>query len=110
MPIPRPIRNKIDAYTAELENRYPPVAVSYKISVGYGKAGDAVNDLDPATTIYTNDDLAPDIDSLLYTNAEKTESFDGGNLWYHVFRSNGEDLLFIILVDRGTVGNKISTE
>jgi hypothetical protein len=109
MPIPRYIQDKIDAYTAELENRYPPVAVSYKISVGYSKSGDAVNDLVPDSTIYTSDDLAPDIDSLLYTNVEKTESFDGGNLWYHVFRSNGEDLLFIILVNRGAVANKIPT-
>jgi hypothetical protein len=111
MAIPRYIQDKIDSYIAELENRYPLSAISYKISIGYAKAGDAAADLVPASTIYTDDDLSPDIGSIIYTDSGKTIVLAGGDAWYHAFESDGTDLSYIISVDNlGVVGAKTLTK
>ena len=95
------IQDKINEYTNVLLNRYPPGITYYKISIGYTKKEDAVNDLTPNSSIFTMDDSPPILGSTLFIDSGKTSRFNGQNLYYHVFSSNGTDLTYIIGVDTG---------
>ena len=103
MAIPENIQGRINAYLVNLINRFPPSVDYYKLSVGYSKPGDAVNDITPARVIFTQNDLQPILDSLLYTDSAKTARLDGRNLWYHVFDKTSADLKYIIQVTRNGV-------
>ncbi len=93
------IQDKINTYNNILLDRYPPNIPYYKLSIGHVKSGDAVSDTTPNSSIFTSDDSQPDIDSLIFTDITKTSRLNGGSLYYHVFASNGSDLLYIIQID-----------
>jgi hypothetical protein len=107
--IPKNIQEKIDSYTSILLDRFSPSSSYFKLSSGYTKSSDAIADTTPLSSVFTSDDLQPDIGNFLFTNLSKDKGFNGGNLWYHVFSSSGSDLIYVILVESsGRVTNKLT--
>lgn len=103
MPFPFRVQEKIRVYTNILLDRYPPSIPYYKLSIGYTKDSEAISDLTPNSSVYTRNDLAPDIGETIYIDGLKTSKFEGGDLYYHVFDSGGSDLLYIVQIDSGGI-------
>jgi hypothetical protein len=95
------IQDKMNEYTNILISRYPPNISYYKISIGYTIKEEAVSDLTPNSSIFTLDNSPPILGSTLFTDSVKKARFNGQNLYYHVFSSNGTDLDYIIGIDTG---------
>ena len=103
------IQEKIASYTNILIGRYSPGIVFYRISAGYIKSSEAINDLTPLYIIYTSTDLTPNTGDTIYTDSGKSTIIDGNDLWYHVFGSDGSDRSYIILINKiGIVTNKFT--
>jgi hypothetical protein len=98
MAFPQRIQDKIDLYTERLNNRY----IYYKLSDGYETSEEAARDTTPTTTVYS--DSIPSRGIIIYSDIAKTNRYDGGYLWYHVFDSSGRSLSLVVQIsDRGLI-------
>lgn len=109
MAIPREIQEKMISYNFILNDRYPPLIYYIKLSAGYSKSSEASSDTTPIYSLYTNNERTPNISSILNIDQNKSITYNGGDLWYHVFDSSSADLGFVILIDSsGIVTDKIN--
>ena len=104
---PERIQNKILAYIVILSSRFPPSINYYRISTGYNRPEDALNDPTPLTIIYTEDNNEPVESDTIYIDQAKTIIFNGGSQYYHLFDSSSSSLEKAIQINKSGVVFKI---
>ena len=101
---PERIQNKILAYIVILSSRFPPSINYYRISTGYNRPEDALNDPTPLTIIYTDNNEPVESDTIYIS---KTIIFNGGSQYYQLFDSSSRSLEKAIQINKSGVVVKI---
>ena len=97
MAIPPNIQTIINAYTSNLSVRYPPYYL-FRLSTGWGTSEDAESDTTPNSYIYS-DGSEFIVGNFAYSNIPLTTSFDGQDLWYHIFQEDETDLEYSVQIN-----------
>ncbi len=97
MAIPPNIQTIIDGYTSNLSVRYPPYNL-FRLSTGWATSGEANSDTTPNSYIYS-DGTEFIVGNFAYSNIPLTTSFDGHDLWYHIFQEDETDLGYSVQIN-----------
>ena len=100
---PEKIQDVIKKYERILSLRFPPPINYYRISTGYNRPTDALNDTTPLTVIYTTDNTEPVVDSTIYIDRAKNDIFNGNGQYYNLFDSSGRPLVIVIQISKSGV-------
>jgi hypothetical protein len=97
MPIPENIQTIINGYTSNLSVRYPPYNL-FRLSEGWVTSGEAESDTTPNSYIYS-DGAEFIVGNFAYSNISQTTSFNGQDLWYHIFQEDETDLEYSVQIN-----------
>jgi hypothetical protein len=97
MAIPENIQAIIDGYISNLSVRYPPYYL-FRLSTGWSTSGEAESDTTPNSYIYS-DGSEFIVGNFAYSNIPLTTSFDGQDLWYHIFQEDETDLEYSVQIN-----------
>jgi hypothetical protein len=97
MAIPENIQTIINGYTSNLSVRYPSYNL-FRLSDGWATSGEAESDTTPNSYIYS-DGAEFIVGNFAYSNIPLTTSFDGQDLWYHIFQEDETDLEYSVQIN-----------
>lgn len=98
MAIPEIVQTKINSMKASLEVIYPPYNLK-RLSTGYASSQDAYNDTTINSYVYSDNLNDFTIGDTSYTDKTLSSTFNGGELWYHVFSEIQDDLGYAVQID-----------
>jgi hypothetical protein len=97
MAIPEIVQTKINSMKASLEAIYPPYNLK-RLSTGYASSQDAYNDTTINSYVYSDNLNDFTIGDTSYTDKTLSSTFNGGELWYHVFSEIQDDLGYAVQI------------